>query len=294
MQDADKQQVAGTAVGVPDSYLVLVAEAVGGARIRMPRTDGCLVTVFSNVSADGSSVPLFTDEGGSLNSSLVSAAGTTDLGAHFRPTSSLAESVAVGGTAPTFEALGEPSFLGSRFLALIGKQSQINAALHEAVLVPDSGVAGMLSLNLTLADFGSSLPSADAGLGQLQEALAFELGSGFVARRAVPVQVQARNEAPVLVVPPGPLVVLEDADYRIAGTQVNDEAGGNVTVRLAARFGTLSLPTLVPGLDLSAGDCQRVRACAIRGPLVDVNQAIEEIVFRPSQNFNSESSTGAA
>ena len=119
-------------------------------------------------------------------------------------------------------------------------------------------------------------------------------GASLVDTQTIPLRVRARNDAPRLLLPLTPLLVAEDTvavldasgAYGVAGVAVVDadaaEWGGELTLRIAADHGTVSLRAPLPAdLTFDRGDGTTDRDVRVRGTVGALNAALAQLVYEP-------------
>ncbi len=159
-------------------------------------------------------------------------------------------------------------------------KTAINAALDGMQYRPTAGYNGSASLTVTVNDQGNT------GAGGPQEVTV-----------TVPINVGAVNDAPTLTVPSATQTLVEDASkvfstvgnnaIVVADIDVN-EGSGQVEVQLTVSNGTLTLGSLNNISFTSGGNNQA--SMLIRGPISDINLALNGLAYRPNQNFNGSDS----
>jgi len=168
---------------------------------------------------------------------------------------SLAQTTGLTFTAGSGSAAPSMSFSGS--------VSAVNAALNGLGFTPGANFNGAVQLQVTSSD------------------------GVLTTNDVVAITVNAVNDAPVLTVP-GLQSVNEDTDLPISGISISDVdvGSGAVLVTLSAGSGVLSL-NQTTGLVFAVGTGSQDSTMTFSGTLVDVNAALQSLVFyRPNLNFS--------
>ncbi|MEA1834546.1 Ig-like domain-containing protein [Methylobacterium durans] len=162
---------------------------------------------------------------------------------------------------------------GTGTVTLTGTMTDINAALDGAAYRSNAHFSGLTALTLTTDDLGNT-------------------GSGGpkATTSQTLIDVKANGEAPVVTGPPGRTVASEDTDvvFSLAGLNaitVSDADGGNLTVRLTAEHGLLTLARTA-GLTFASGDGSSDRTMTFTGSGLDINLALDGLRFIPDADYN--------
>jgi VCBS repeat-containing protein len=160
-----------------------------------------------------------------------------------------------------------------------GLPSWINAALDGLIFHPTPDYAGPASIRIQTSDLGST------GTGGTQG-----------DNDTIAIDVAAINDAPVLSVPPGTLLVDEGEPLIFGLASGNavlvvdiDAGSGALRVKLEADHGTITLATL-GGLTFVNGDGTDDALVIATGSLADVNAALNGLTFTPAAGYSGPAS----
>jgi hypothetical protein len=171
---------------------------------------------------------------------------------------------------------------------------------YSVTLLPDAGTGVLQLSNGTAVTAGATLSIAQASSLQFvpvtnytgPATFSFTASDGETTSNAsvVTITVAAFNEPPEVTVPVGPLSVAEDAaaGLTITGISVSDLDAGSSIVEVTistAQAGTITLSSTT-GLSLDGGTTNGLATVTVRGTLADINTALNNLVYRPAQNFN--------
>lgn len=103
------------------------------------------------------------------------------------------------------------------------------------------------------------------------------------------VLINAENNQPEVIVPPGPFIVNEDEEISISGARVTDidmqvSANYELAVRLSVEQGVVSLSSS-DGLSFSVGDGVEDQLVYFHGSATHVGDALESITYRGHLNW---------
>lgn len=159
---------------------------------------------------------------------------------------------------------------GGSLVSLSGTQTSINQALDGLAFQPDAHVNGTATVTIATTDPGG--------------------GAGATDVDVVSVTVSPVNDAPVIVLPAGPVSTPEDTPLTLTGataisiSDVNDADQGTFLTQISASRGTLAL-SQTNGLTIeTAGPSgQLIR---FRGSVSDINAALEGMVLTTPNEFS--------
>ncbi|WP_179228285.1 DUF4347 domain-containing protein [Leptolyngbya ohadii] len=115
---------------------------------------------------------------------------------------------------------------------------------------------------------------------------------GTSTAAAVPISVNAENDAPVITVP-GVQTISEDMPLVFSSQAIAiadaDAAGNWVEVKLTATNGTMTLGSTT-GISFISGTGSNAAEMTLRGTVTSLNAALNNMVFTPNNNFNGSAS----
>jgi hypothetical protein len=163
---------------------------------------------------------------------------------------------------------------GDSAMTFRGTLNDINAALNGLQFMPASNYNGLVDLQITTNDLGST-----------------GMGGAKVATSTLAVHVVAVNDAPVNTVP-GQQGVIEHQTLIMSNAtgnaiRISDvEAGSNaVRVTLSVDHGRLTLSSTT-GLTFASGNGANAATITMTGTIGDINAALDGLQFRPEDNYD--------
>lgn len=153
-------------------------------------------------------------------------------------------------------------------LVFEGKLLAINAALQGMVYRGNEHWFGSDTLTITVDDQSS--------IGK---------GGSKTDTREISVIIAAVNDLPSIIVPASQ-TLLEDGTLLIHGISVNEPDSELLELSMGVAAGKITLKTM-SGLTMLEGSGSGDRVIKVRGYLLDVNNALEEILYKPDSNYNA-------
>ena len=170
-----------------------------------------------------------------------------------------------------------------------GSQKSVAAALRSVLYTPDLNFNGEDIINVTALDTGNT------GL-MFEPHSAFGRAESMKATLLLPVTVRAVNDVPRVVSPAEAIMGLEDATVSISGISLLDDdhplGDGNVSCTVVVHHGAITLTPLRYRNDsllisFDEGNGLLDSRLVMNGSTADLSIALSDVLFRPSQNWNS-------
>lgn len=159
---------------------------------------------------------------------------------------------------------------GDGSMVFEGTLADVNAAVASLTFHPVNGFTGQVELDVTVDDLGNT------GTGGT-------LSATDTILLSIP---DDTNTAPVIN-SPGNQSASEDTDLTISGLSLTDidSGSGDVEVTLSVANGVLTLGAF-DGLSFTSGDGTQDSSMTFRGTAMEINKALEALVYRGNANFS--------